>query len=366
MAASRRSAHTFDRMFNPDDLCVRKDVSPTMLAAAKGNLEEVKKGWDENAFEIGFKNKDGNTLLLVAVANNRIEVATFLLDAKSDILHKNELQMDALDYASMEGVKAPICRKMLGYCDYVTPEIIDGPYRVDNQMALAKLRESGLVCVRSSIVGKLPDFRDIFSRDTEYRTEWKNALQYLCNTVRKGILLLSDEITYLERDALLSGTLEVDMRRRHVYQPAAGECLRFGLALEHVYRARMEARMVEASAEGDATAVKGLLKAKAHPNLEDARGQTLLMVAAHSGFPLVVRCLLMAAANCNHVNKDGFTPLMLAATNNHEKALEVLLKARADTTMKSNKGHTVLDFSQHAGHAKILKALHHHADKKKR
>mmetsp|Transcript_106999 Transcript_106999/g.301012 ORF Transcript_106999/g.301012 Transcript_106999/m.301012 type:complete len:370 (+) Transcript_106999:110-1219(+) len=358
---SHRNASQFNRMFNAEFLDVRKDITEAMLLTAKGEFDEVAKILKNDPFEIGKKNKDGNGLLQIAVANNQAAIVNLVLELKGEIGHKNSRQMDALDYATLDGVVNKMSKVILSHCDYLIPEVIAGPHRIVCQNNVAHLQSTGMVPVRSAILGKLPDFSDVFSKETEYRKEWTEAMLFVVNSVRKGVLLPSDSVSYLERDAMLTGCLEVPARKRYVYVKDKG-IIRFDEALRKVYSKAIELRMIEASLQGEATAVQGLLRAKASANTRDVHGQTLLMRACHHTDYMTILCLLQAKANVNETSKNGYPPLMLAATRNSEKAVNLLLRAKADMKQKSFKGHNVFDFVKHAGHKNILKLLEGHEE----
>eukprot|EP00928_Gymnodinium_smaydae_P072754 TRINITY_DN56050_c0_g1_i1.p1 TRINITY_DN56050_c0_g1~~TRINITY_DN56050_c0_g1_i1.p1 ORF type:complete len:379 (+),score=107.17 TRINITY_DN56050_c0_g1_i1:157-1293(+) len=362
-AAKRRSDANFNRMFKDEFLVVRKDVLPSMLAAARGDYDDLVKCLENKEYEVHVKNRDGNTLLLLSVANQNLETTQFLLDAKSDILHKNILNMDALDYATMNGLRDPLFKAILAHCDFVVPEILEGQYQTMCSQALAHLRSNGLVPVRTNLAGNTPDFSDVLGKGTEYQRDWLKDLNFMCHKVKKGMLLLNDEIAYLEHDSLLTGCLEVPVKKRYVFHSKDGKCVNFAAALKSIYSHRLELRMVDAAIEGNATCIKALLMANASPVSEDPHGQTLLMRAAHNGCPTSVRCLLRGNAPVATKNKDGFDALMVAATQGNEKAVMLLLKAKADPTLKSFKGYTALDFVRHAGHTKLLRILQAHLHK---
>lgn len=353
--ANKRNAGAFNRMFHPEFLAVRKDVTRLMLACAEGNAEEVEAALKQDPHSLHHQNKDGNSLLLLTVANSHVRIADHLLTLKADPMHKNQYGMDSVDYSTMDGVKNRLSKVVLSHCDYVIPQIVAvGQAARECEQVVVDLKQQGSVCIFSKTLGKLPDFSDIFAKETEYGREWKQALNWVCNTVRKGMLLLSEDMDYLVHDALMSGALEVNQERRWVYVRGLERVIKFGAALKKIYAGQMAVRMLEAAWNGDSTAVQGLLKAKAHPNIEDVRGQTVLMKASHNGDPVVVRCLLMAKANANAINKDGYAPLMLAAVRNNEKAVSLLIKGKADLTMKTNRGYSVLEFVKHAGYDRMV------------
>lgn len=353
------SSSKFSRIFDPEFLSTRKDILPVEMSCAEGKIEEVVRAVTEDPSLVLRKNKDSNTLLLIAVANEQWPVADALLTLKSDLHVKNSQKLDALDYAVMESPFSKTAKVVLSACDFVVTEIFDGPFEKIGRQAMVTLMDKNHKLARSTILGKTPDFADIFGRQTDYRKEWVKNLKYLCETVRKGLLLLDDDIAYLERDSLISGALEVPVSKRYVYRPNEDQVMRFTELCRHVpaYEQGIEKRLIETSFKGDAIAVQGLLKAKAPPNVEDTRGESVLLRAAHNGDTLTVKCLLVAKAAINATNKDGFTALHIAAVRNNVDAIQVLLRAKADLFARSHRGNSVLDFCKHEGHKELLEVL---------
>lgn len=357
--ASKKMA--FARIFDAEFLGARKDITPVMLAAAKGQTEVVRKYLkEENPFEIYTKNRDGNTLLLLAVANKHIELTKLLLEVKSDVEHKNLMHMDALDYATVDGIRNPLARAVFSFCDYVLPDVIDGDYFITSTQNLSALNDEGVVFARSSLCGRLPNFENKSAKDNEHTTEWLKSMNFMVNAVGKGLLILSHEVGFIERDAVLSGALEISPDQRFVYFPnrngTSESTISFRKAMEdpQIYKGKLEKRLIAKCHAGEDLAVRGLLKASASANVEDAFGQSALMKASQRGEYAVMHQLLMAKANPNATNKDGYTALHLAAVANKEDAVKLLLNAHADPTATSYKGNSVLAFVKYEGHKNIL------------
>mmetsp|Transcript_94209 Transcript_94209/g.270096 ORF Transcript_94209/g.270096 Transcript_94209/m.270096 type:complete len:393 (-) Transcript_94209:72-1250(-) len=349
----------FDRAFDPEYLVARKDISLVMLQTAEGKFQQVvdyiTMPGEHHDMEIPVTNRDGNTLLLLAVANQHVELTKFLLEMKSDVNHRNQMNMDAIDYATMDGVRTPIARAVLSYVDYVIPEVCEGPYWSKGLHAIAELKET-LVLAKMSLIGRTPDLVNHNPRDAEYATDWLKRLHYMVATVRKGVLLLSSEVGYLERDANLSGCLEVPADHRFVYLQEEGKVIKYMKAMLRptVYGDAIGNRIMDACLAGDSGAVKGLLKARAPPDVEDMQGQSALMRAAQKGDRTIVRSLLVNKARIDTQSKDGFTALLLAAIGNNVEVVRKLLRAKANPHAKSCKGFTVLSFVKHEGHKDIL------------
>uniref|UniRef100_A0A7S2N017 Ankyrin repeat domain-containing protein n=1 Tax=Alexandrium andersonii TaxID=327968 RepID=A0A7S2N017_9DINO len=354
---ANNKAMQFARLFDPEFLSARRDMSKAMLAAAEGHTEVACKLIEENHAELSAQNKDGNTMLLLAAANNHVGLTQKLLELKADAYHKNGMQMDVLDYATMDGIETPMAKAVIAEFEFVAPEVRPGPYYLKSMDALKKLQASHILIARSSILGKTPDFSDILAKETEYRVEWITSLTTMVDTVRRGILLLDADVGYLERDAILGGALEIPQERRFVYRSEDKSLVKFSTALRYFYREQMQQRILEAASSGNPTSVQGLLKAQAQPNVEDVRGQTALMRAAHNGDPQVVNCLIKAKANLNAQNTDGYSAFFLACVSGKELAVRMLLKAKADLSLRSYKGNSAIDFVRHQGHKNILKII---------
>lgn len=366
-------SHTkFSRIFDPEFLQARKDITPLMLNTALGDIKAVTKHLKDkdNELDLYVRNRDGNSLLLLAVANKHLELTKLLLELKADVTHKNCMNMDALDYAAMDNIRNPIGEAVLRKCDYIIPDIFDGPYFVKSDRAVELLRlqnerDQNAVCARTSLIGRTPDFSDIFSKPSEYRTDWINSLKFMGDCVRKGVLLLNDELGYLERDAMLSGLMEMPYQMRYVYRLDAQNISKFSAVLHHVYGPSMDRRIFEATNNKDAVAVASLLKAKANAQAQDIRGQTVLMRAAYTGEPMVAKALVMAKANVNTITKEGYSALFLAAVRNHESVTRLLVRSGADMNQRSFKGTSVFDFVKHERKLKILRILQEEKEKRR-
>lgn len=360
-----KKATKFNRIFDPEFLQARKDITELEIACAEGKFEVVIEGLKADEKVAFSKNRDGNTLLLLAVANGHLQLTHLLLELKSNIHQKNVHKMDAVDYCVLDSMRSPMAKEVLAHCDYVVADILDGRFEKSSKKTIADLLASDKVLARTSLLGKRPDFSALFAKESDYRKEWVSNLKYLVQTVKGGMLLLDDNIGYLERDALLSGSLEVPMDNRYLLSPETQKIVKFQDALRGKYEQEVQTRLIKTSYGGDAMAVQGLLKAKAAPNTEDLNGGSVLQGACHNGDVQTIRCLLVAKALLNATNKDGYTALHIAACRNKPDAVSVLLMAKADLFTRSNKGNSVLDFVKHEGHTSVLEIFQDEREKRK-
>ena len=106
-------------------------------------------------------------------------------------------------------------------------------------------------------------------------------------------------------------------------------------------------RLVQAAAEGNEGAVRGLVAAGANVNFGNALGETALMAAARGGYAGIVRYLVdecRADMNIRFPNRgDGWTALMYSGYYGRVSILRFLIEAGADFSLKSSDGLTVLE-----------------------
>jgi ankyrin repeat protein len=116
--------------------------------------------------------------------------------------------------------------------------------------------------------------------------------------------------------------------------------------------------LVEAAREGDATAVRALLRTRpADVNSVAIDGTTALHWAVHHDDAALVELLIRSGADVKQANRYGVQPLWLAAVNGNPKVLSLLLRAGADPNTTMTGGETVTMTAARTGNAEALKAL---------
>ncbi len=80
----------------------------------------------------------------------------------------------------------------------------------------------------------------------------------------------------------------------------------------------------------DMTYLRFILGRGGNINLEDAGGNTPLMLAVEAGWPDGVALLVQLRANVNHANRGGETPLIRAVQRRDIGLVRMLLDAKAD------------------------------------
>ena len=86
-----------------------------------------------------------------------------------------------------------------------------------------------------------------------------------------------------------------------------------------------------------------LLQHGAHPDAQDAAGNSALMGVSFKGYKELALRLLDAGADVNLRNVNGATALTFAATFGHLQIAEWLLQGGADMTLRDSRGKSPID-----------------------
>ena len=115
--------------------------------------------------------------------------------------------------------------------------------------------------------------------------------------------------------------------------------------------------LVDAVRQGDAQAVRALLKSGADADQPEGDGATALHWAAHRDSVEIVRLLLGAGAKAQVANDLGITPSHLAAANGNVAMLRLLLEKRADANAAAASGLTPLMEASRSGSVDAVRLL---------
>ncbi len=116
--------------------------------------------------------------------------------------------------------------------------------------------------------------------------------------------------------------------------------------------------LMRASAKGDLTSVKRLLKEGADVNAADTHGRTALLEASWAGHLDVVKLLIEKGADVNAADITGYSPLMRASEEGHSDIASALIKAGAETNARGKvRGTTPLMLAAENGHVKVIDLL---------
>lgn len=114
--------------------------------------------------------------------------------------------------------------------------------------------------------------------------------------------------------------------------------------------------------QGDTTDLRKLLETGLKPDIQDANGNSLLMLAGNNGHQTTCQLLLDHGADINAVSAEGKTPLMLAAMLNQGDIVALLLENGADAYAKSADGLTALALARAMGAEAAVRPLAQHVE----
>lgn len=130
------------------------------------------------------------------------------------------------------------------------------------------------------------------------------------------------------------------------------------LCLSVLVEAAANAPVADAAMDGDAAAVRALLKDAADVNAAQGDGMSALHWAAMQGNLEITNLLLYAGANVKATTRIGsYTPLFLAARQGHAEVIKALLAADADPSSASSNGTTPLMVAAASGNVDAVRLL---------
>ncbi len=119
----------------------------------------------------------------------------------------------------------------------------------------------------------------------------------------------------------------------------------------------LDAHLIDAALEGDASRARRLLDKGADANTTGSLGMTALMFAARGGHADTVTLLLMRGANLQAQSSLGHTALSIAAMEGQAAALQPLIVSGAKINKRGYASMTPLMQAAQGGHVEAIRAL---------
>jgi len=109
-------------------------------------------------------------------------------------------------------------------------------------------------------------------------------------------------------------------------------------------KATKQVQLLELARDGKVVEMEDLFKDESiEVDLENDNGWTALVFAASQGQAAAVKCLIKHGADVGHHESDGWTSLMFASYIGHKDVVDALLRANASVLDKADSGVNVLD-----------------------
>lgn len=121
--------------------------------------------------------------------------------------------------------------------------------------------------------------------------------------------------------------------------------------------AELQLLALDAARGGDSLMLASMVRAGLPVNLQDHKGNTLLMLASYHGHTEMVEALLDCGAEPDRRNLRGQTPLGGVAFKGYVEIAELLLDAGADPNADQGGGTTPLMFASLFGRTEMVRLL---------
>ncbi|MBQ4614049.1 MAG: ankyrin repeat domain-containing protein [Akkermansia sp.] len=297
--------------------------------------------------------EDGSTLLMSAVANERVEMVRLLLAAGADANATTPSGRTALRSAMLGRVVGKAEEARLEMMRLLLEVGVDPLRSVLGSNAFHAAAWGSRAQALFLLAEKCPQGLEV--ADDQGRTPLMIAAQAGDEETLRMLLALGGNAS--ARDSKGNGVLAYAARSRH------GSVARMQMLVEHgaSLDADGDLALVAASQSGTPEAVRWLLQAGM-----DARdtvgnsGNTLLHVATHNEHGGVVEALLQGGAEVNAKNVVGHTPLHFAMTGlnpNRWHVISVLLREGADPYLCNNFDQNAIEWATPEIREKLLKLL---------
>jgi len=259
--------------------------------------------------EIGARNNQGETALMVAAQKGKIKAINTLIEAGADMEATNSAGETALMMASHKGK-----------IEAIKTLIKAGA----NKEAMDRWKFTPLM--RTAEAGQVEALRAML-----------DAGAYKDAKTRRGLTPLM-------------------LATQHGHVSAMQALLGKGANINARSHRKFTALMIAAK-NGHVPALQTLLDARAEKEIRDHWGYTALMRTAEKGRVGALQALLRAGAQKDVQANDGSTTLIVAAKNGHLPLLRALLAAEVKKEIEDTRGYTALMHAAENGRAAEFKAL---------
>lgn len=334
-------------------------VSPLINAASEGDIAATQQLIREGVNVNEPRNSNGESALVVASMNGKIDIVRTLIQAGADVDLRTKYNDTALSLASWK-CQSNIIELLLN--NRAEPNVQNTTYGSTPLMLLVSYCND-----TKSVKALLRKGARVDSKNNDGDTALMTAASkghaaivsiLLDNGANVNLGGWSDQ-TALYLAAEKGHTEIVDMllaRGADSNVKVKGGCVSTARRCRPV--PGWTALMI-AAAEGYSDAVDRLLGKGASPNLQNSYGRTALMYASHYGFSKIVDSLLAKGADPNIIPTDeqGMPALTAAVDRNNKSIVEALLKNGANINARMKDGTTALYWAKKQGYSELQKIL---------
>ena len=262
----------------------------------------------------------GNSLLMYATIENKIEFMTRVITLGGQINKTNQEKYTALHFAAMYSREDTIQHLLQRKAN---PNLLGGPMK-QTCVHLASARMSGQ---STPIVELLLQYSN---KEVRYMADLSGNIPLFCaiesgnsNVVRKLLSVNAEKQVALVKEPVRDSPMHLAVRKR------------------------------------DSDMCKTLVESGAGVDGQNEEGQTPLHLACIHGCADIVRVLFLARANAGIVDKDDKAPIYMAAERGHTRIVEFLIdKFKASVFERAKDGSTLMHIAALNGHPDTAMVLY--------
>jgi ankyrin repeat protein len=360
-----------------DDLNFKnKDGDTLLIIASINNRIEIAENLIKAGADLNIQNYNGDTALIIAIKNNYIEIAKMFIDAEADLNIKDNNGDTALLWASINN-RIEIAKMLID----AGADLNIQNYNGDTALIIAI--KNNYIEIAKMLIKAGADLNiKNYNGYTALLWASKNNIEIAELLIKSGAELFTrnqDDETLLSLfinsnnievvKLLIEAGADLNIYNRNEYTPLIQaiennnvEIAKFlieagaNLNIQN-YKRDDNTALIVAAEKNNIKIAELLIKAGADLNLQNTDGDTALMNSVCYNHTEILEMLIRAGADLNIKDDNDYSALILASENNDVKIAKILIEAGADLNIQNNDGDTALMFSVLYNHTEIAKML---------
>jgi len=294
-----------------------------------------------NIVDVNHADFDGNTPLIAASINGKIETVTLLIENGADVNQDNNYGNTPLILASLRGHTE-------------TAKLL-----IKNGAIVNKVNNHGNTpLISASLKGHTETIKLLIENGADVNKDDNNAHSLVITALKTGQTETAQLL--IEKGADVSipdneGETPLAWALYEGHLELAKVLIEKGADVNDVYDYNDDTPLLIALKEGHTELAKILIEKRADVNESDAEKNTPLIMVAREGNVELAKILIEKGADVNQANKYGETPLFMAL--GHTKLAKILIEKGADVNQADIFGNTPLSWASSQGYTEIAEIL---------
>jgi ankyrin repeat protein len=296
----------------------------------------------ERSMDVNIRNSDGTTPLFWAIAQNRLDWVTLLIERGAKIDVKDLFNRTPVSFAKDKGYvdiaqilslydtsdpnDTPLMRALNLRFEDKIPELLNKTTDLN-----AKNKDGDTVLILAAKQGRLPLLLDLLSKGVEVGIQNKEGYTASQLAMQNGHTYMAQLLLHYQ--AVHAGKQGGDMPFLRAVRWGYEDIIPLLLLKAQNKEARNQegnTALLLASRYGRESVVSLLLKHSLNIHARNKKGDSALSLAAKNGYFNIALLLIEEGADLNNQNNDGDSPLVLAAKGSHKDLVSLLLTKGSD------------------------------------